>query len=58
MYIGAIDCQAAGVINDFLSGLDNAGVRDAGEAVREGHVLPCGQTPLRALERAGGLPMI
>ncbi|WP_079003416.1 aspartate aminotransferase family protein [Plantibacter flavus] len=53
MYIGRVDCQAAGVINDFLSGLDNAGVRDA-DTQRVLHSWSA-QSTLKPLPIAGGL---
>jgi taurine--2-oxoglutarate transaminase len=53
MYIGRVACQAAGVINDFLSGLDNAGVRDA-DTQRVLHSWSA-QSTLKPLPIASGL---
>ncbi len=53
MYTGVGDCQAAGVINDFLAGLDNATVRDA-DTQRVLHSWSA-QSTLNPLPIAGGL---
>ena len=53
MYTGVGACQAAGVINDFLAGLDNATVRDA-DTQRVLHSWSA-QSTLNPLPIAGGL---
>ncbi len=53
MYTGVGGCQAAGVINDFLAGLDNATVRDA-DTQRVLHSWSA-QSTLNPLPIAGGL---